>query len=205
MNAFSHCQRQLELNRDLWDTYLIVAKIDKINMKTLIEPVINAIENFIDLTGRMVSWLVLAMVILICYDVAMRYLFNYGSVALQELEWHLFALVFLLGGAYTLRHDAHVRVDILYHSRFVSDTGRAWISLLGTLLFLFPFSIMIVMTAWPFAENAFFYNEGSPDPGGLPYRFILKGAILAAFVLIMLQGLAEILKNLQFICFKESK
>ena len=205
MNAFSHCQRQLALNRDLWDTYLIVAKIDKINMKTLIEPVINAIENFIDLTGRMVSWLVLAMVILICYDVAMRYLFNYGSVALQELEWHLFALVFLLGGAYTLRHDAHVRVDILYHSRFVSDTGRAWISLLGTLLFLFPFSIMIVMTAWPFAENAFFYNEGSPDPGGLPYRFILKGAILAAFVLIMLQGLAEILKNLQFICFKESK
>tara|TARA_R100001039_G_C1854650_1_gene116917 strand:- start:4453 stop:5070 length:618 start_codon:yes stop_codon:yes gene_type:complete len=205
VNAFSHCQRQLELNRDLWDTYLIVAKIDKINMKTLIEPVINAIENFIDLTGRMVSWLVLAMVILICYDVAMRYLFNYGSVALQELEWHLFALVFLLGGAYTLRHDAHVRVDILYHSRFVSDTGRAWISLLGTLLFLFPFSIMIVMTAWPFAENAFFYNEGSPDPGGLPYRFILKGAILAAFVLIMLQGLAEILKNLQFICFKESK
>ncbi len=205
MNAFSHCQRQLELKRDLWDTYLIVAKIDKINMKTLIEPVINAIENFIDLTGRMVSWLVLVMVILICYDVAMRYLFNYGSVALQELEWHLFALVFLLGGAYTLRHDAHVRVDILYHSRFISDTGRAWISLLGTLLFLFPFSIMIVMTAWPFAENAFFYNEGSPDPGGLPYRFILKGAILAAFVLIMLQGLAEILKNLQFICFKESK
>lgn len=191
--------------RDLWDTYLIVAKIDKINMKTLIEPVINAIENFIDLTGRMVSWLILAMVILICYDVAMRYLFNYGSVALQELEWHLFALVFLLGGAYTLRHDAHVRVDIFYHSRFVSDKGRAWISLLGTILFLFPFSIMIVMTAWPFAENAFFYNEGSPDPGGLPFRFILKGAILVGFVLIMLQGFAEILKNLKFICFKESK
>ncbi len=174
-------------------------------MKTLLEPVINCIENFIDLTGRAVSWLILAMVLLICYDVAMRYLFNYGSVALQELEWHLFALVFLLGGAYTLRHDAHVRVDIFYHSRYVSDKGRAWISLLGTILFLFPFSMMIVMTTWPFAENAFYYNEGSPDPGGLPYRFVLKGAILVAFVLIMLQGIADILKNLTFIYSKESQ
>lgn len=176
-----------------------------IDMKTRFEPFISVIEHFIDQTGRAVSWLILGMVLLICYDVAMRYLFNYGSVALQELEWHLFALVFLLGGAYTLRHDAHVRVDIFYQSRFVSDLGRAWISLLGTLFFLFPFCMMIVLTAWPFAENAFYYNEGSPDPGGLPYRFILKGAILVAFALIMLQGIADILKNLKIICNKESE
>ncbi|RKZ94960.1 MAG: C4-dicarboxylate ABC transporter permease, partial [Gammaproteobacteria bacterium] len=81
---------------------------------------ISVIESITEWVGRTASWLVLAMVLLICYDVAMRYLFQQGSVALQELEWHLFALIFLLGSAYTLKHDQHVRVDIIYQSRFVS-------------------------------------------------------------------------------------
>lgn len=168
-------------------------------MKLTAGCLISGIEKFTEVSGRAVSWLVFGMVLLICYDVAMRYLFQQGSVALQELEWHLFALVFLLGGAYTLKHDDHVRVDIFYLSRFVSDRGRAWISLLGTVLFLFPFCLLILITSWPFVENAFYYNEGSPDPGGLPYRFVLKGAILLAFAMIMLQGLAELLKQIQFL------
>lgn len=166
---------------------------------------IAGIDRFTETTGRAVSWLILAMVLLICYDVAMRYMFHQGSVALQELEWHLFAVVFLLGGAYTLKHDAHVRVDILYQSRFISDTGRAWINILGFVLFLLPFSIMILLTTWPFVENAFYYNEGSPDPGGLPYRFILKGMILLAFVFMLVQGIAELLKQIQFLTNKESQ
>jgi len=174
-------------------------------MKLSVQQLICGIELFIEKTGRAISWLVLAMVLLICYDVAMRYLFQQGSVALQELEWHLFALLFLLGGAYTLKHDAHVRVDVLYQSRYVSDNSRAWITILGTLLFLFPFCLLIVITSWPFVENAFFYNEGSPDPGGLPYRFILKSAILIGFAMIMLQGIAEVLKNIQILRNKESR
>lgn len=166
---------------------------------------IAGIDRFTETTGRAVSWLILAMVLLICYDVAMRYMFHQGSVALQELEWHLFAVVFLLGGAYTLKHDAHVRVDILYQSRFISDSGRAWINILGFVLFLLPFSIMILLTTWPFVENAFYYNEGSPDPGGLPYRFILKGMILLAFVFMLVQGIAELLKQIQFLTNKESQ
>lgn len=166
---------------------------------------IAGIDRFTETTGRAVSWLILAMVLLICYDVAMRYMFHQGSVALQELEWHLFAVVFLLGGAYTLKHDAHVRVDILYQSRFISDTGRAWINILGFVLFLLPFSIMVLLTTWPFVENAFYYNEGSPDPGGLPYRFILKGMILLAFVFMLVQGIAELLKQIQFLTNKESQ
>lgn len=154
------------------------------------------IDNFTEWTGRTASWLVLALVLLICYDVAMRYLFQHGSVALQELEWHLFALIFLLGSAYTLKHDEHVRVDIIYQSRFMSDNKRAWTNIVGTLLMLLPFCILILMTAWPFVENAFYYNEGSPDPGGLPYRFLLKGSLLVAFALLILQGLAEILRNI---------
>ena len=174
-------------------------------MKVTLQSLIEYIEQFIETSGRAISWLILGMVLLICYDVAMRYLFHQGSVALQELEWHLFALIFLLGGAYTLKHDDHVRVDLLYHSQFVSDRGRAWISILGTLFFLFPFCLLILITTWPFVENAFYYNEGSPDPGGLPYRFILKGAILLGFVLILLQGLAELLKNIQILKHKESR
>lgn len=157
--------------------------------------IILIIDNITEWVGRTASWLVLAMVLLICYDVAMRYLFQQGSVALQELEWHLFALIFLLGSAYTLKHDEHVRVDIFYQSRFVSDKQRAWINIIGTLLFLLPFCALILITAWPFVENSFYYNEGSPDPGGLPYRFILKGSLLIAFGLLVLQGFSGLLKN----------
>ena len=157
---------------------------------------ISVIESITERVGRTASWLVLAMVLLICYDVAMRYLFQQGSVALQELEWHLFALIFLLGSAYTLKHDQHVRVDIIYQSRFVSDKQRALINIFGTLFFLLPFCMLILITAWPFVENAFYYQEGSPDPGGLPYRFLLKASLLVAFGLLILQGLAEMLKNI---------
>lgn len=157
---------------------------------------ISIIDNITEWVGKATSWLVLAMVLLICYDVAMRYLFQQGSVALQELEWHLFALIFLLGSAYTLKHDEHVRVDILYQSRFVSDKQRALINILGTLFFLLPFCILILISSWPFVENAFYYNEGSPDPGGLPYRFLLKGSLLVAFGLLVLQGFSGLLKNI---------
>jgi len=165
-------------------------------MNTIISKTITAIDAFTEWSGRSVAWLVLAMVLLICYDVAMRYLFQQGSVALQELEWHLFALIFLLGAAYTLKHDEHVRVDIVYQSQRLSDRHRAIINILGIVLFLFPFCTLILISAWPFVENAYFYNEGSPDPGGLPYRFILKGSILLAFVMLMIQGFAELLRNI---------
>lgn len=164
-------------------------------MNQLFPKIIHAIDSFTEWSGRSVAWLVLAMVLLICYDVAMRYLFQQGSVALQELEWHLFALIFLLGAAYTLKHDEHVRVDILYQSKKLSDKHRAWINILGILVFLFPFCSLIIVSAWPFVENAYFYNEGSPDPGGLPYRYLLKASILIAFVMLIVQGLAEFLRN----------
>lgn len=165
-------------------------------MNKLIPQVVHIIDSFTEWSGRSVAWLVLAMVLLICYDVAMRYLLQQGSVALQELEWHLFALIFLLGSAYTLKHDEHVRVDILYQSRKLSDKHRALINIIGILVFLLPFCILILVSAWPFVENAYFYNEGSPDPGGLPYRYLLKASILIAFSMLILQGLAELLRNI---------
>lgn len=166
---------------------------------------ISTIDALNERIGRATSWLVLAMVLLICYDVAMRYLFQQGSVALQELEWHLFALIFLLGSAYTLKHNEHVRVDLFFQSRFVSDKQRALINIFGTLFFLLPFCFLVLYTSWPFVENAFYYQEGSPDPGGLPYRYLLKGSLLIAFGLLILQGFAELLRNIVKLTDKESK
>lgn len=154
----------------------------------------NIIEAISERTGRLVAWLVPLMVLVIGYDVAMRYLFQIGSVALQELEWHLFALVFLLGAAYTLKHDGHVRVDIFYRSRYVSDRQRAWVDVLGTLLFLVPFCVLIIASSWPFVMNSFAMGEGSPDAGGLPYRYLLKAAIPLGFALLLLQGIANMLQ-----------
>ena len=162
---------------------------------------VTRLEKISEWCGRAISWCILIMVLIIGYDVFMRYVFHIGSVALQELEWHLFALVFLLGASYTLKHDAHVRVDIFYQSKYMSDVKRAWVDLLGTLLFLFPFCILIIASSWGFVANSFVIAEGSPDAGGLPYRFILKAAIPFGFVLLLIQGIAIALKSIDTIFF----
>ena len=97
----------------------------------------------------------------------MRYLFNSGSIAIQELEWHLFSIILLLGSAYTLKHDEHVRLDIFYSSKLINDKVRIWFDVLGTLLILLPFCLLIIVSAWPFVTQAYIHNEISPDPGGL--------------------------------------
>lgn len=158
------------------------------------------IESFSEWSGRATSWLVLLLTLVICYDVAMRYLFQDGSVALQELEWHLFALIFLFGAAYTLKHNEHVRVDVLYQNpRLMNPRRRAWVDLLGTLLFLMPFCLLVITGSFPFVEGAWNSNEGSPDPGGLPARWLLKAAIPLGFSMLMLQGLALVIRSAQTI------
>ncbi|MBL4852211.1 MAG: TRAP transporter small permease subunit [Gammaproteobacteria bacterium] len=156
------------------------------------------IDQFSELCGRAVSWLVLAMTLLIAYDVVMRYFFQSGSVALQELEWHLFALIFLFGAAYTLKHQDHVCVDILARCSWMTVKVHAWIYLLCTLFFLLPFCLLIIVSSWDYVANS--YNilpngERSPDPGGLGYRYLLKAAIPSAFVLLFVQGISLALRS----------
>jgi TRAP-type mannitol/chloroaromatic compound transport system permease small subunit len=129
----------------------------------------------------------------------MRFVFHIGSVALQELEWHLFAVLFLLGASYTLKHDGHVRVDIFYQSKYLSDRHRAWIDLLGTLIFLLPFCVLIIVASWEFVATSFSIGEGSPDPGGLPYRFLLKAAMPLGFALLIIQGVAIMLRSIDIL------
>ncbi len=163
-------------------------------MLELLARLSQAINRLNERVGVAVSWLTTALVLMFCYDVITRYVFNYSNVAMFELEWHLFAIIFLTGAGYTLRHDKHVRVDVLY-AKF-SPKNQAWVNLLGTLCFLFPFCLIVIKSAWPYTEIAYRISEGSPDPGGLPYRFVIKGFMLIGFGLLMLQGISLITASL---------
>ena len=119
--------------------------------------------------GRLVGWVTLGLVLVVFVDVVMRYLFNTSYVFTQELEWHLFGFIFLIGAGYTLLTDGHVRVDIIYQR--LGPKGKAWINLIGVLFFLLPGCIMVIITSWKFVHNSWSVMEGSPDPGGIPFRF----------------------------------
>lgn len=159
-----------------------------------LETVAGALDSISEFTGRLTAWLVLLMTLLVCWDVAARYLFHEGSVALQELEWHLFAMIFLLGAAYTLKHDAHVRVEVVYGR--LSRRKQLYADIFGTLFFLIPFSILVIVASLGFVDASLQMHEGSPDPGGLPYRWLLKACIPLGFSLLVLQGIANIFHHI---------
>ena len=165
-------------------------------MKSILLKIISIIDTFTEYTGKFISIFVIILVLLVGYDVSMRYLFNTGSIAIQELEWHLFSIILLLGSAYTLKHDEHVRLDIFYSSKLINDKVRIWLDVLGTLLILLPFCLLIIVSAWPFVTQAYIHNEISPDPGGLPARWLIKAAIPLGFFFLLIQGIAEVLKKL---------
>ncbi len=152
------------------------------------------IDSFSEVTGKAVSWLTLVMVVLVTVDVLLRYMFHISFVAVQELEWHLFALVFLLGGGYTLRHNAHVRVDVIYQR--LGRKARAWINIIGTIIFLFPGCFLMISTSIPFVQSSIALHEMSPDPGGLPGRYLIKMAIPLAFIFMAVQGLSLIIHSI---------
>ncbi len=152
------------------------------------------IDSLSEITGKAVSWLTFLMVILVSVDVILRYLFHISFIAAQEMEWHLFALIFLLGGGYTLRHNAHVRVDVVYQR--LGKKAKAWINIIGCLFFLFPGCYLMIRTSIPFVHSSFALHETSPDPGGLPCRYLLKMAIPVGFGLIALQGVSLLIHSI---------
>lgn len=156
------------------------------------------LTNYIDAANEKIgygaSWLTTVLVLVVCYDVFTRYVLKKSSIGVQELEWHLFAVIFLIGAAYTLKHDRHVRVDVLYIK--FSPKTQAWINFLGSLAFLIPFSILVIVSSKNFVINSFAIGETSPDPGGLPARYILKACIPLGFVLLLLQGISLAVNSL---------
>ena len=116
-----------------------------------------------DFVGKFASWLTTIMVLVVFFDVVLRYVFNEGNVAMQELEWHLFATIFLLGAGYTLKKNGHVRVDIFYTN--FNERTKAWINLLGPIIFLLPFSLIVIYSSQDFVTSSFAVREISPNPG----------------------------------------
>ncbi len=155
---------------------------------------IKTIDWINEKAGMFAGWLTTLLVLNVFYDTIMRYAFNKGNIALQELEWHIFSAIFLIGAAYTLKYNGHVRVDIIYTK--LNSKSKAWIDLIGTFVFLIPFCLVIIFSAKGFIMNSWAVREISPDPGGLPARYVLKAIIPAGFFLLLLQGLAQAFKSL---------
>ena len=152
-------------------------------------------ESLIDWSGRTVSWLSLALVLVTFIVVLLRYVFDSGSIALQEASTYLHASIFLIGMAYTLQQDAHVRVDIFY-SRCSKQT-KAWIDLFGALFLLLPFMLFISWISWSYIVDSWSVLEGSREAGGLPGVFLLKSLILLMTGLLSLQALTQVARNIE--------
>ncbi len=152
------------------------------------------IEQFIDWTGRCVSWLLLFMVVTTFAVVVLRYMFDTGWIALQESVSYLHSTVFLLGAAYTLKQDGHVRVDIFYTR--LSEQGKAMVDLVGHTLILVPVMVFIIWVSWPYVSASWQVSEGSREAGGLPGVYLLKSLILIMAGLLIIQGIALILRCL---------
>ena len=171
-------------------------------MEKLLRSFIRIISQLNETIGRAVSWITGFLVLLVCADVGMRYLFNDTAAWVMELEWHLFALVFMLGAGFAFKHDRHVRVDLFYDQ--FSERDKAWVNLTGGILFLIPWCLLLFYVSFQYALGSFQIGEGSPNPGGLPYRFIIKGSIAVGIFLLLLQGLANIAQSILVLWGKET-
>ena len=147
------------------------------------------IDKSIKYLGLFTAFILSVLVVLVVYDATVRYLFSGGSIALQELEWHLFDVVILFGISYTLKENAHVRVDIFYAS--YSEKTKAFINIISSLFFILPFSLLIIYIGIEFVELSFSQNEASSNPGGLEYRYLVKALLPLSFVFLSLQALKD--------------
>ena len=150
-------------------------------------------DKFAKYIGVIISFLLILMMINVAFDALNRYIMNSNSVALQEMEWHLFSVIILLGLSYSLSEEGHVRVDILYTG--FSEKKKAIVNMIGVILFILPLSLLIAYGSINFVEKSFIFMEQSGDPGGLPFRFIIKGLIPTSFVILILMSIGYFARN----------
>jgi len=159
-----------------------------------VKRIIKIIDQINEMVGKAISWLTLILVLVVCFEVMQRALFDKVSVWSFELQWHIFALIFLLGAGYALKYDRHVRVDLFY-SNF-SKRDQAWVNFFGSLLLLIPWLLVIIYYSFFYAMDAWYIGEGSPDPGGLPARYLIKFAVPFGLSLLLLQAISLTLSSL---------
>jgi len=153
-----------------------------------------AIDYFTETIGKIIAWFTLIMVLLTFAIVVLRYGFNFGSIAIQESVLYFHGLVFMLGAAYTLKERGHVRVDIFYQK--YSPYKKAVVDLFGTLFLLIPVCLFIFFISFNYVAISWQIREASPEAGGLPFVYLSKGLLLLLAVTLLLQGLAELARNL---------
>lgn len=158
-----------------------------------LEKLADRIDWFNERVGRGVAWLNTLLVLLVCFEVALS-VFDQSANWLTELEWHIFSLIFLLGAGYAFKHDRHVRVDLFYAKFAPKD--KALTDLLGNILFLIPWCVIVGYFSFFYAWESFRINEGSPDPGGLPARYLIKFSIVIGMLLLLLQAIASTIQSL---------
>jgi len=163
---------------------------------------LESLENINEWGGRLVSWLTLILVLVTFAVVVLRYGFNLGWIAMQESITYMHALIFLVGIPYTLKHDAHVRVDIFYNK--MSERNKAWVNLAGILILLIPVLGFIFYTSWDYVTASWQMLEESGEPGGLPFVYLLKSTILLMTLLLLIQAVSYIARNIRILFFSNS-
>lgn len=159
---------------------------------------LDKIEGFYDrinkVAGKVLSVVLLLMTLNVCFDVIMRYFFHNSSVGMQEMEWHLFSIVILFGISVALLEEGHVRVDFLY-DRYPAR-AKAMINILGTIFFLLPLALLVLFGSIEFVRDAYEIGEISEDPGGLPYRWVIKSMIPLSFICLIFASVGYVVKNI---------
>ena len=151
-----------------------------------------ALEGFIKGVGDAASWVWVILVAVIVVNVTMRYVFGEGRIEFEELQWHLYAVGFLIGLSYCIQNDSHIRIDLL-HERFSLRT-QAWVELFGIVLFLIPFAVIVLIYSPAFIAYSWSVGEVSDAPGGLPYRWAIKSFMFISFALILIAGVARLIR-----------
>ncbi|WP_084611382.1 TRAP transporter small permease subunit [Zooshikella ganghwensis] len=177
-NPFVQPHHNTPFNRALIVIHKITIQVDQLT------------ENI----GRFVSWLTLLLMFAVFLVVLLRYVFNIGSIALQESAHYIHAFIFLTASGYALKHNAHVRVDILY--RKMSTKRKALIDALGSLFLLLPVCFFIAIISWDYVTRSWLITESSSEPGGIPGVFLLKTFILIMCAVLILQGCAELFRSI---------
>lgn len=155
-----------------------------------------AIDTLNERVGRVVLWAVLAVTLISAGNALARKALGLSSNAWLEIQWYLFGAIFLLAAGYTLKHNGHVRIDVIFSH--LSERARAWIDLVGGLLFLLPLCVLMVMLSWPHFAESLTRGEMSPDAGGL-IRWPVRLLTPLGFLLLALQGVSEIIKRVAFL------
>jgi TRAP-type mannitol/chloroaromatic compound transport system permease small subunit len=155
------------------------------------------IDAWVTTLGKWLSWIWLALLAIIVINVVLRYAFSEGRIELEEIQWHMYSIGFLLGLSYAYQADTHIRVDVLYE-RF-SPELKAWVELYGILIFLIPFIALILFYGIPFVVSSYELSEISPSPGGLPLRWLIKGCLPLGFAMLLLAVTSRLIRVWHFL------